>query len=521
MKKKTSRFIALLTLVLVAALLASCSVATPTPSNAPTKEPSPTPVVLEEVTIKILLPGTATNNEDVVWENVSAISKEALNSKFDVKHIPWGDYVDKVKLLIAGGDDYDMSFDAFWFGFPTLLRNGSLLELNDLMDQYAPNLKKDLQDSGALPWAETAGKIMAVPNTVVQLYRSYAIVREDLRLKYGIGEDFSTLEKCETYIDTILKNEKDIIYPSSDLFKGMTYRDNLAAPLMQKYSLSFVPGADNYGLLIDLNDPTCKVFPHESHQWYKEFVETKRSWYEKGWLPKNAVNEDGSGKAIHDGVTALSTRGFEEQYLPVKKGEIKAYDLYPDSKAVLMNPMVNAMVFNVNAANPERAMMFLEWMNVSQENYDAVMIGIKDKTYTFKAEKEEGMDVVTYMPGEDSTNGYIATHGRWGLWRMKWERPNDANLGAKYIKYAPAAFSSNPNNIVNPLAGFSFDPEPVKTELAKRAALMDDLGKILDYGLTADVDQKLEAYKTAMKEAGEDVILAEVQKQVDAFLKSK
>ncbi len=67
--------------------------------------------------------------------------------------------------------------------------------------------------------------------------------------------------------------------------------------------------------------------------------------------------------------------------------------------------------------------------------------------------------------------------------------------------------------------GFSFNSEPVKTELAQLAAVGAELGKPIGNGLV-DAGESLPALIKAHKDAGSDKVLAEVQRQVDEWAKA-
>jgi putative aldouronate transport system substrate-binding protein len=77
------------------------------------------------------------------------------------------------------------------------------------------------------------------------------------------------------------------------------------------------------------------------------------------------------------------------------------------------------------------------------------------------------------------------------------------------------------NIIPSPTAGFTFDTDPVKTAVANRQAVIDQYGRILQFGLRSDVDAAVDEYIQRLNAAGTNEILAELQKQVDAFLAQK
>ena len=74
---------------------------------------------------------------------------------------------------------------------------------------------------------------------------------------------------------------------------------------------------------------------------------------------------------------------------------------------------------------------------------------------------------------------------------------------------------------VLPMAGpFVFDPTPVQTELAALQTIDTQFGAVVQNGLVDpdDPEQGIAAWIKAQKDAGLDKVLAEVQKQLDAFV---
>ena len=467
---------------------------------------------LPEVTLKIYFPGEAPLHSKEVWENVEALSEDALNVKFDIVHVPWSDYADKMQTLANTGEDYDMFFDASWLSYPMLVKNGSLLELDALIDTYAPNLKAYLESEGVLDWPRVNGKLMAIPAVNPGTNRAYVTYREDLRQKYDLPEDMSTIEAVEHYLEVVMAGED--ILPINNII-GAVNGDNAMNVMRSKYSLDFDLG---YDMTFDLTNDQIVIVPLERTEAYREASMIRRNWYEKGWIPSNAMNAQESVNAINEGKYAVTLRWAEDAYNPlVGPGEKGASRMYPEGTVTHGSSLSNLMLFSEKAANPERAMMFLEWMNASQENYDAVLYGIEGVTYVLQ--EVDGVQMVVYPEGENADNGYLDWMGRWAFWRAQWRRPGFELTMLQIDKTREDLDFAN--NIISPLAGFAIDTEPVKTELANRQAIMDEYGRLLQYGLQENVEGAIAELVEKMNAAGTDKVIEEFQRQVDAFLAAK
>ncbi|MEN2773510.1 hypothetical protein [Acetivibrio clariflavus] len=64
---------------------------------------------------------------------------------------------------------------------------------------------------------------------------------------------------------------------------------------------------------------------------------------------------------------------------------MKEIELYMDQPHLLSSRYRGVAVAS-NSKNPERVLMFLEWLHKSQENYDLFRYGIKDRHYGLKGE---------------------------------------------------------------------------------------------------------------------------------------
>ena len=70
----------------------------------------------------------------------------------------------------------------------------------------------------------------------------------------------------------------------------------------------------------------------------------------------------------------------------------------------------------------------------------------------------------------------------------------------------------------SPLMGFVPNPEPTRTEEAQIAAVIGEYASTLEYGaLGKDYFATYEDFLAKLKAAGIDKVVAEYQKQVDAF----
>jgi putative aldouronate transport system substrate-binding protein len=521
MKNRLNRSTALaLALVLLVAIVAGCgqtaaTPATPSPSAASEKKPAQSTVAAEapeqetlsEETLVFYFLGDKRAATDEVWTAISEAYKDKLNAKFDINFVPFGDFKDKLMLMSSAGEKYDMNFDGDWLAYPAMVINNSYLPLNDLLPKYAPVLNDKYMKQGTLKAATVNGQVLALPWTMKMNQRQFLTWRSDLTQAAGVEpaqDAIRTIEEIETYLyklKTALPEERLLMNALDPVFQ-------------QKHELAQLSvGAD---LFIDLNDPACKVIAAEEHPYYTELAGYAAKWYKDGIISRDALvnKEDGAtlwrnGKFIvtlssHEWANA--NQGFSDPSWTVSSSF-----LYPDKKYPNRTALANVVCISKNAANPERTLMFLDLLETDRELYDMVQYGIEGKTYVLK----EG--VASYPDGMDNaSSNYMEWGGQWALWKPQFMRPNPSYSEGFWVR--EAEFAEQPNNINSPIDGLFINTDSIKNELVRRNQIMEEYGKPIRFGVAKDTSAAITEYRQKMQEADRDKILAEVQKQIDAYL---
>lgn len=100
------------------------------------------PIVNDTVTLTMVSPKAALAPEYSEMEIFKRLEKET-NVKINWENIPDTDYTEKKNLLIASGDLPDAFYAAGFTDYELINygKDGTIIPLEDLIDQYAPNLK--------------------------------------------------------------------------------------------------------------------------------------------------------------------------------------------------------------------------------------------------------------------------------------------------------------------------------------------------------------------------------------------
>ncbi|MEC0089614.1 ABC transporter substrate-binding protein [Paenibacillus macquariensis] len=469
---------------------------------------SPTPAAdLPPVTLSWYFPGNFPQPEqDKVFTEVNKIVKEKINATIDFKPISFGDYDQKIKVIIASGEAYDIAFTSNWLNnYTQNVAKGAFLPLDELLEKYAP------KSFAAIPanfWDATRvnGNIYGYINYQISARTPDVATSKALADKYGFDVNSisgklspDTMNLLEPYIQAVKKDhpEKALISQLSQIYEMFSF-ESLAG--------FNVPGAVSY------NDDTLTVFNQFESDEYKKLAAVLRDWNAKGYLnSKERISKKQDdwadakagkwimviGGAYKPGVASLNSELGGEPYVSA-----------PASKPYLTTGGIVATMQAISRSskNPERAMMLLELLNTDKDLFNLLNFGIKDDHFGLNAEglMVPGPNQQGYNPQVPwmFASNFLANVQE-GMPKTVWEDTIKMNEDAEPSK----------------LLGFSFDAEPVKGEIGKTSAVFGEFYRGIELGVINET--KYNEFLSKMKDAGADKIIAEMQKQIDAWKTSK
>lgn len=509
---KTGIFVTLM-LFVFSMLLTACGASkesatqTPAATAAATAAAQATPAALPEATLTWYFVGNFPQPEqDQVFAEVNKVIKSKINATVNFKPLSFGDYDQKMQVVIASGEAYDIAFTSNWINnYSQNVAKGAFLPLDDLLTKYAPksfaNVPKTFWDA-----TRVKGKIYGFVNQQISARTPEIAVPKALTDQYkldlnAIGGKITgkTLNLLEPYIQAVRKD-----HPEKAFYSNMS---NFADAFNFEAIAGFnVPGAVSY------SDNSLKVVNQFETDDVKAFAATMRDWNAKGYLnSKERISkktDDWSdakagkflmniGGAFKPGGANLTSAQAGEPYVTA-----------PANTAYLTTGGIVATMQGISRSskNPERAMMLLELLNTDKDLYNLLNFGIKDKNYKID---EDGL----MIPGDDQkgynpqvpwmfASNYLANVEK-GMPKTVWEDTKKLNADATPSK----------------LLGFSFNAEPIKAEIGKTSAVYDEYSRSIDLGVATEA--KYNEFLAKLKDAGADKIIAEMQKQIDDWKASK
>ena len=203
----------------------------------------------------------------------------------------------------------------------------------------------------------------------------------------------------------------------------------------------------------------------------------------------------------------------------VPGGEIGFYVFDDDQRNMEEGAIVNELKSNNFLVVPnwsqktDAVMYFLNWLQSAQENHDLFQYGIEGEHWT--AVGDNAIEQPTLTEDKKYTfPGYTMT---WNPIHIRYNSKvleNDKIKALYDYDYAASTYTQSP------MAGFTFDPTNVKTEIASVNALANEL--LVQHGVYGDKTvEKIQQFNKDAQAAGLDTIRAEIIKQAQAFLDAK
>src|SRR5690625_2685788 len=87
--------------------------------------------------------GTPQPDTDKVFEEVNKYTLEKINATVKMTQIDWGDYDEKMSVIISSGEDFDLSFTHGGEYVQNALKGG-FYPLDELLDSHGKDLKEVL-----------------------------------------------------------------------------------------------------------------------------------------------------------------------------------------------------------------------------------------------------------------------------------------------------------------------------------------------------------------------------------------
>jgi putative aldouronate transport system substrate-binding protein len=462
MKKSFQSSLALLVIMLmVVSIIAAC--ASKTEEKKVTGSTKPAESVSKDP-IKLKLWTPMNGNASAVVKNLGEVQmvqewQKKTNVIFDFQHptvTSNADISQQFGVMIASNDLPDVMVWNFNGNISKMFNDGNIIKLNDLIDKYAPNLKKILADNPDVAKQIKAdnGDIYAIPHLRYGEYGKYKtfsglMIRQDWLDEFGLKFP-ETMDEWEVVLKTI--KEKKGITPFT-LNKDVLIGSSGSNDFLGAYGI----GKDFY-----VDNGKIKYGPLQPE--FKQYLDRMQQWYKAGLIDSDYATND--VKTMNAKITSGKSAAFYGfiggtigTLLPAlqesdPKAMIAAVQ-YPvlvkgdQPKFTVSNwdfDGIGAVITKVNK-HPEETIKALDFL-FSKEGSMLKNFGIEGQTYTMVNGQPQYTDLILKNPdnlpiGQAMGKYFIANYSFAG---PDDDRYNDQYYNLQTQKDAVKTYSEYSNN---------------------------------------------------------------------------
>lgn len=449
--------------------------------------------------------GDAQKDAPEVLEKVNEYTKEKIGVKLNVVNVGWGDYNQKMQVIINTGDEWDLCFTCSWANdYLQNANKGAFLELDDLVKDTEMYEKIDSRFWEA---AKVQGKTYGVPSEKEIGSMPMWVFTKEYVDKYNIPyEDIHTLEDLEPWLKVIKEKEPDVVpmYLTKD-YTAPTYMDKIQDPIGIEYG-----------------DDTLTVKNVFETKRMKDTLKTMRKYYEAGYINKDAAttSDDKAQKRF-------VTKGDGQPYAELIWGKDLGYEVVasPIMDTSITNSSARGALTAVNAQSehPEKAIELLNLINTDEYLRNLLNYGIegvhweKAEVPADEAKAAEGKsyvyDTKVRLIEGASKNYSVPYWVQGGLFNTYVLENEPIDKWATFKEFNDASEEA-------PSFGFDFDLDPVSTQVAGFRNVLDEFGKSLYTG-SVDPDEYLPKLQEKFEATGIQDVIDEMQSQIDEWKKTK
>ncbi|AGA57397.1 ABC-type sugar transport system, periplasmic component [Thermobacillus composti KWC4] len=343
-------------------------------------------------TIKILTTDLAkVAPEDPSKDRTVQYMEEKSGVDLDITFIANANYQEQVQLKFAANEKFDAFLGTGLNSGAASFAREKLLPLNDLIDQYGPNLKKNIPQE-AWDAVTVDGQILGIPQPSYVQSSRILYVRQDWMDKLGMTEYPKTSGEFLDMLRAFRDNDMNGNGDNSDELPFSTRQgfNWVMDPIWGMWGLSPLGGYEYNG----------EVVPGFAHPRFKEPLRLLQTMYQEGLLDSEFLTNSSSIWAQKFESGRVGVLGFQPESAWAFHKRI--YDNAGDPNVNLMamptprgegwDGPVGAEIYTIartyhvttDSKNPEAVIKFFDWV-LSEEGQIFTELGIEGLNYTIDA----------------------------------------------------------------------------------------------------------------------------------------
>lgn len=472
------------------------------------------------IDMQIVTWGNAPDELDQVEAAINAIAEPEIGVTVTLNPIAAWELINESNRAIAAGEKLDLMC-IFTFGqsmdsITTYTSKNMLLPLDEYYATYGTDIAPVLEEEIKLGYlGET---LYAIPSKSNLGTRRTFAARKDYLDELGITVDPDKIYTIEdlTEIFKAFTDKYGAGYYPMALFGGSG--DDIYAHFNEIETLGS-QAANGVLMNAGLDGNKTVVDLYETDE-YMAYCKQMREWFNAGFINPdvNTISDDvtsqmKSGKYL--GTPGPSYPGYVislQNTLGVEMVELEIVEPYASTSAASQA----LWAIPVTCENPEKTMQFLNLMYQDRElekDIDSLLaVGLKDVSYEVAEEVGGSKAILTPKEG-----------GTWNMWcpselygnyfTTPRFAPNQATIYDELKEFNDGIISKNR---ITDAFGYVFDGSAVSTQISAVASVVTQYRGLVGFG-TVDPEEVMPEFIAALKDAGIDDVIAENQKQLDAW----
>lgn len=442
--------------------------------------------------------------KDAVDAMNARLDELKVGAHVDVTVFEWGPFEQSVQKMINGGDYYDIVFTN-GSSYTRYVQQGAFMDITEKVKTAAPEMEEFIPDN---IWDGTKidGKIYAVPTYKDSSMTQFWYFDHEKVEKYDI--DVKSVHTMDDLTPIFKKVKEGESAENPSFYPVMLTKGNPWNGFFNDFD-TLGAGVQNVGVRID--DENRKVVNVLEDEEILHNLDVLRSWYEAGYINPDANVSEENYKGSFFG----SGQGWPSAVKGWARGQnIKQYDatdaingpLYT-SETVLGS--LNAI--SVNSKYADESLKVLQACNTDTKLRDIMAFGKEGVHFEYVEKKlDDGSgtrEAVKVLRDDWATGWAKYTQASFFPCTLTVDEPD---IQWDEIKEQNAAAKESV------CMGFLMDISPVQNEVSACKQIFDTYKPDLLTG-ARDPKELVPTINEEMKAAGLDTIIAEAQKQVDAF----
>lgn len=451
-------------------------------------------------------------NGERIQEALNVILREKAHAEIEFVYVQMSNLATQLNLLLTGGDDSLDLLSGFWYaGVSELVANGQVREIDDLLASSGQGIQEIFEEyPEILHCGRINGKQYGIPSVCAWTCENCYLVMEDIVKEANI-EFPEKIANLDELTPLLLKLKE--ANPDKYFIAGST------SPYWFPKTIDYL-GDNNYlGVILDPANST-KIENYYESEYFLNFLENVKIWKANDLISPDPMSNNTAvlgnlQNKVTYGVTGydynLKNTIYEAEKQNSYDGPIVGTQI---GEKYLTTANASTYMWYVTSfcKEPEAAMRVLNVLYTDPEAANILMNGLEGVTYV---KDENGQ--LEYPEG-------VTNHQEAGWFAMyNAARPNGF-LCPTWNYSRPDAYEllkeDNAKAIKSTALGFTPDLSAVADQYAACANVLAQYYAPI-VNAVVDIDETLPVFQQALRDAGIEDVVAEEQRQFDAWRAAK